>query len=162
MEEHSIVISEVITPVLVNLDEKNVASKDDLFMRMIPLFYKAGAIDSQQEFLKAIYERESMGPTYMGDFIAIPHGKSSTVTKTRIAFCRCDDGFFYETQDGGGEVKLIFMLAIPDQMSSSGYIRLLSRLARLLVYPEFVEKLYKAKEYEEVISAIQQSEVLLN
>ena len=157
-----IAISDVITPAVVDLNVGTIANKDDLFRHMTSLLHKAGAIDSQQEFLNAIYERESLGPTYMGDFIAVPHGKSPTVKKSAIAFCRCDAGFFYETQDDGGQVKLAFMLAVPEQMTGDEYIEILSRLARLLVYPEFVEALFNASEYYDVVKAIQQCEVLLD
>ena len=54
------------------------------------------------------------------------------------------------------------MLAVPEQMTGDEYIEILSRLARLLVYPEFVEALFNASEYYDVVKAIQQCEVLLD
>lgn len=157
-------ISDIILPETVNLFLQTPRSKDELFRNMVNLLHKANTIDSQDNFLDAIYERESLGPTYMGDFIAIPHGKSSSVIKTAIAICRFEPGFFYPTEDEevGGIVKLVFMLAIPDQMSGNEYIRILSRLARLLVYPEFVERLFSADEYDEVISSVEKFEPLLD
>jgi mannitol/fructose-specific phosphotransferase system IIA component (Ntr-type) len=162
MDERLTLISEVIGPEMVDLNARHISDKDALFRHMIPLLQRGGAVDSQDKFLEAIYERESLGPTYMGDFIAIPHGKSPTVRKTGIAFCRCNDGFFYETAGDGGEVKLAFMLAVPEKISGDEYMGILARLARLLVYPEFVDALFKASEYAAVIAAIQQCEVLLD
>lgn len=162
METKKVTFSEIIKPEAVDLSLESPDSKDDLFHHMIAMLFDVGAIGSKEEFLQAIYERESLGPTYMGEGIAIPHGKSGTVKQTAIAFCRCDEGFYYHTDDGGGEVDLIFMLAIPGEMSSNDYIRILSRLARLLVYPEFVDGLRKAKGYDDIISSVEQYEPLLD
>jgi fructose PTS system EIIA component len=162
LEDQRVAISDVITPKMVDLTVSSFGGKDEVFRHLISLLFSAGAISSEEEFLNAIYGRESLGPTYMGEFIAIPHGKSTCVTRTAIAFCRCAESFFYTTDDGGGDVKLVFMLAIPDRMSANEYIRLLSRLARLLVYSEFVTALYEAQQYEDVIQAIEQYEVLLD
>ena len=159
--DNQLVISQVIQPDTVDVNLQGIKDKEQLLDVMITMFYDAGVIDSKEEFLKAIYEREALGPTFMGNSIAIPHGKSKTVKSPGVAFCRCDEGVFYHTDLGGGEVKLVFMLAIPDQMSGEEYIRVLSRLARLLVYEDFVDDLYQAKDYSDVMAAIKNGEKIL-
>jgi fructose-specific phosphotransferase system IIA component len=151
-------ISQVIKPETVDLLGQDIKDKEALLDHMISMMFKAGIVDSKQEYLQAIYEREAMGPTYMGNFIAIPHGKCEAVKNPGIAFCRCNDGVFYHTDLGGGEVKLVFMLAIPARMSGEEYMRVLSQLARLLVYPEFTDRLYKAQNYDDVVNAIKDCE----
>lgn len=155
-------ISQVIRPDTVDLHLKGIKDKQHLLDTMIEKFYAAGVIESREEFLKAIYEREALGPTYMDNFIAIPHGKSNTVKIPAVAFGRCDDGVYYDTQLGGGIVKLVFMLAIPGEMSAEEYIRVLSRLARLLIYEDFVKDLYRAQTYSDVIAAIKEGEKVLS
>ncbi len=155
-------ISQVIRPDTVDLHLKGIKDKQHLLDTMIEKFYAAGVIESREEFLKAIYEREALGPTYMDNFIAIPHGKSDTVKIPAVAFGRCDDGVYYDTQLGGGIVKLVFMLAIPGEMSAEEYIRVLSRLARLLIYEDFVKDLYRAQTYSDVIAAIEEGEKALS
>lgn len=159
--DNQLVISQVIQPDTVDVNLQGIKDKEQLLDVMITMFYDAGVIDSKEEFLKAIYEREALGPTFMGNSIAIPHGKSKTVKSPGVAFCRCDEGVFYHTDLGGGVVKLVFMLAIPDQMSGEEYIRVLSRLARLLVYEDFVDDLYQAKDYSDVMAAIKNGEKIL-
>lgn len=151
-------ISQVIKPETVDLAGYGLKDKKSLLDHMISMMFKAGIVDSKNEYLEAIYEREAMGPTYMGNFIAIPHGKCAAVKNPGVAFCRCNDGVFYHTDLGGGEVKLVFMLAIPDHMNGEEYMRVLSQLARLLVYPEFTDRLYKARTYTDVINAIKDCE----
>lgn len=160
--ENQFVISQVIRPDTVDLHLKGIKDKQHLLDTMIEKFYAAGVIESREEFLKAIYEREALGPTYMDNFIAIPHGKSDTVKIPAVAFGRCDDGVYYDTQLGGGIVKLVFMLAIPGEMSAEEYIRVLSRLARLLIYEDFVKDLYRAQTYSDVIAAIEEGEKALS
>ena len=160
--DNQLVISQVIQPDMVDLNLQDIKDKEQLLDVMITMFFDAGVIDSKEEFLKAIYEREALGPTYMGNCIAIPHGKSKTVKNPGVAFCRCGEGVFYHTDLGGGIVKLIFMLAIPDQMSGEEYIRVLSRLARLLVYEDFLNDLYQAKDYSDVMAAIKNGEKILS
>ncbi len=158
MANKQLEISHVIRPDTVDLNGHGFASKEELLDHMIEMFVDSGIVDSGKEYLEAIYEREAMGPTYMGNYIAIPHGKSETVKNPGVAFCRCNDGIFYNTDQGGGEVKLIFMLAIPARMSGEEYMRVLSQLARLLVYPDFTDELYKAETYNDVLRAIEECE----
>lgn len=158
MTTKKIEISQVIKPETVDLAGYGLKDKKSLLDHMISMMFKAGIVDSKNEYLEAIYEREAMGPTYMGNFIAIPHGKCAAVKNPGVAFCRCNDGVFYHTDLGGGEVKLVFMLAIPDHMNGEEYMRVLSQLARLLVYPEFTDRLYKARTYIDVINGIKDCE----
>ncbi len=155
-------ISQVLKPETVDLLGKGLKDKETLLDHMITMMFKAGIVGSKDDYLDAIYEREAMGPTYMGNFIAIPHGKCAAVKNPGIAFCRCNDGVLYHTELGGGEVRLVFMLAIPDHMSGEEYMRVLSQLARLLVYPEFTDQLYKAQTYGDVIDAVRDCEKKLD
>ncbi len=160
--EDQFVISQVIRPDTVDLYLKGIKDKQHLLDTLIKKFYAAGVIESREEFLKAIYEREALGPTYMDNFIAIPHGKSKTVKTPAVAFGRCEEGVYYDTQLGGGIVKLVFMLAIPGEMSAEQYIRVLSRLARLLIYEDFIQDLHQAHSYADVLAAIKEGEKKLS
>lgn len=155
-------ISEVILPETVDLETVKFQSKDDLFRHMVSLFRQAGKIESEEKFVQSLYEREDMGSTYMGNHIAIPHGKSSTVVSPGIAFCRCEEGVRYESGDESGIAKLIFMLAIPESTAADEYIRVLSTLARLLMYEDFIEALYRSKGYKDVIDAVKSAEIYLS
>jgi PTS system fructose-specific IIA component len=154
-------ISNVILPETVDLDYGSFTSKDDLFRHMSSLLYQSGKINSEEKFLKSLYEREAIGSTYMGNSIAIPHGKSEAVVSSGIAFCRCAKGGLYESYNESGIVNLVFMFAIPQQTSSENYLKLLSTLARLLMHEEFIEKLHRAVDYTEIIKAIQEAESML-
>jgi mannitol/fructose-specific phosphotransferase system IIA component (Ntr-type) len=102
-----------------------------------------------------------MGPTYMENYIAIPHGKCAEVKEAGIAFGRSKEGFHYQTSLGGGVAKLVFLLAIPDRLSGDAYVAVLARLARLLVHEDFRNNLFLAETHQDVIDAIVAGERLL-
>ncbi|MEA4907556.1 MAG: PTS sugar transporter subunit IIA [Chloroflexi bacterium] len=161
MENIGLKISEVIQPNAVDLTLKNVHNKDEAIQYLAGLLDDAGLLVSKSEYIQSVYDRESLGPTYMEHFIAIPHGKSPAVREAGIAFGRSTEGFFYETALGGGIARLVFLLAIPDRMSADAYMGVLARLARLLVHEEFREALMSASCYQDVVMAITNSEDLL-
>jgi mannitol/fructose-specific phosphotransferase system IIA component (Ntr-type) len=161
MNSAELKISEVIQPRTVDLFLNNIQSKDEAIQYLAGLLDEAGLLVSKEDYLRSVYERETLGPTYMDNFIAIPHGKSAAVREAGIAFGRSHEGFYYATDSGGGLAKLIFLLAIPDRMSADAYIGVLARLARLLVHDEFREELMSSNSYKDVITAIINGEGIL-
>ncbi|GHK47453.1 hypothetical protein ECZU08_30490 [Escherichia coli] len=43
-----------------------------------------GKISSTEQFLEEVYCRESLGPTALGEGLAVPHGKTAAVKKRRL------------------------------------------------------------------------------
>lgn len=154
-------ISEVIRPETVDLDLNGIQDKDEAITYLAGMLDQAGLLNSKEAYIESVYYRESLGSTFMENFIAIPHGKSPAVREAGIAFGRSDAGFTYESGEESGMVKLIFMLAIPDRTSADAYMAVLARLARLLVHDEFREALMVAENYQDVIRAIVNGEALL-
>ena len=147
-------ISEVIQPSAIDLDLQGICSKDDVIACLAEKLDKAGLLVDKDLYIQSVYEREDMGSTYMGFDIAIPHGKSPGVREAGIAFGRCKAGFEYISQNDNANVKLVFLLAIPDRTSPDAYMAVLAKLARLLVHEEFREALMQATNYDDVIAAI--------
>jgi fructose PTS system EIIA component len=161
MDNRILKISEVIMPDTVDLNLKNINCKDEIIHYLAGLLDHAGLLVDKEEYIRSVYEREQMGPTFMENFIAIPHGKSDAVREAGIAFGRSEKGFLYETSLGSGIAKMTFLLAIPNRMSPDAYMAVLARLARLLVHEEFREDLMKAASYIDVVNAIKNGESLL-
>ena len=97
-----------------------------------------------------------MGPTYMGNMIAIPHGKCKEVLTPGIGFCRCREPFIYESGGESGEVKYIFVLAISENQENDYHLRVLATLAGFLAHDEFLALLEKAESYDELIKGIKE------
>jgi len=155
-------ISEVIRPETVDLEFQGISSKDEAIHYLAGLLQKAGLVTDIDLYIHDVYEREKQGPTYMENFIAIPHGKSDAVVEAGVAFGRSKEGYFYQTDLGGGIAKLTFLLAVPNRMSNDAYMAVLARLARLLIHEEFRDDIYQAQNYQDVIAAVKKGESLLD
>lgn len=147
-------LAEVLLNEMVILDCEPFNDKEDMFDAMTRKFEEAGFVSDAKAYKEALEYRETLGPTYMGNFVAIPHGKCKEVIKPGIGFCRCKDSFIYESAGESGEVKYIFVLAISDNQANDYHLRVLATLAGMLAHDEFLELLGTAESYEDLIHGI--------
>lgn len=141
--------SEVLREPIMNLS-LDAKDKKDAIDKMAELLYKDGAISSKKEYIDDVFFRETEGPTGIGNYIAIPHGKSGAVEKTSVAFAKLNNPIEWETLDGN-PVKLIFLFAVPNKNSDRDHLKLLSQLAAVLAYEESQKALLDAKDPQEVV-----------
>lgn len=135
-----------------NMQAKN---KDEALGKLMDLLDNAGVIKSKEGFLKDVMAREAEGSTGIGNFIAIPHGKSEHVEKISVAFGKLTAPIPWETLDGK-PVKVIFLFAVPnDDNTNQNHLKLLSQLATTLAHEESQEQLLAAKDKEEVFNIFQ-------
>lgn len=97
-------LAEVLLDEMVILDCEPFKDKENMFDVMTAKFEEAGFVSDAKAYKDALEYRESLGPTYMGNFVAIPHGKCKEVLKPGIGFCRCKNHSFMSPQ--GNLVKL--------------------------------------------------------
>lgn len=147
-------LSEVFSKDTVIFDHKPFADKEEVFNFLTSKFYDAGIVTDKEAYKNALYYREGIGSTYMGNLIALPHGKCDEVIKPGIALCRCTKPFIYKSCGEVGEVKYIFMLAIAGTQTGDQYIRVLATLAGLLAHDEFIDDLEQCKDYGELLELI--------
>lgn len=150
-------LSDVLNQELILLDEETegVQDKNDLFNIMADKFKKENIISSKESFVKALLKREGLGSTYMGNGIAIPHGKSEEVKRSSISFCRLNKEIEYESYGEKGSVKMVFMFAIEESKAGTEYLKLLSSLARLLMKNDFIQELDESRDKQDVIEAFE-------
>lgn len=147
-------LAEVLVKEAVVLDHEPFSDKNQMFDFMASKFVEAGIVTDKEAYKKALYEREELGPTYMGNEIGLPHGKCDEVIKPGIGFCRCTDTFSYESCGEVGDVKYVFMLAIAGTQSGEQYMRVLATLAGLLAHDEFLDILSTCQSYEDLLTKI--------
>lgn len=127
-------------------------NKEEVLTLLSKKLKDAGYIDDVESFKKDIYLRESEGTTGIGNYIAIPHGKSDSVTQVGIAIAKLDHEIEWETLDGKG-VKLIFLFAVSNNHEyARNHMLLLADIARKLGNDEAVEKMLSAKTVEDLKS----------
>lgn len=110
----------------------------------------AGYIADVDDYVEDIYLREAQGQTGIGNLVAIPHGKSNSVTQVGIAIRKLKSEIQWETLDGRG-VKLIFLFAVGnDNENAKTHLKLLAEVARTLGNDEAVKALLEAENVEDL------------
>ncbi|MCF6136708.1 PTS fructose transporter subunit IIABC [Pseudalkalibacillus berkeleyi] len=125
--------------------------KDHVIDELTNTLDKSGKVSDVNIFKEAIHERESQSTTGIGDGIAIPHAKNSSVKEPTIVFGRSLSGVDYEALDGQPS-HLFFMIAVPEGANNE-HLDALSRLSTYLMDPKFKEKLLNCETEDEVLEA---------
>lgn len=126
------------------------ADKKEAITYLAGKLQDAGYIADVESYVEDIYLRESQGQTGIGNYVAIPHGKSDSVTQVGIAIGKMENEIEWETLDGNG-VKLIFLFAVGnDNENAKTHLRLLAEVARTLGNDEAVQKLLSAETVEDL------------
>lgn len=130
--------------------------KDEAIEGFISALEKTGSINEAQALKDALFEREKLGTTGVGDGIAMPHARSSAIKDLSVAFFRSEKGIDFKSIDNQ-PVYLVFMLLAP--ISCGGpYLKLLARISRLLRSADFRGSLMSAKTDEEILNIIQEND----
>lgn len=125
-------------------------SKDEAITFLSEKLNNAGYIDDVETFKKDIYYRESLGTTGIGDYIAIPHGKSDSVEKIGIAIGKLKHEIEWETLDDKG-VKIVFLFAVSNNNEfAENHLMLLAEIATKLGNEQAIDKLLKAKSVNDI------------
>ena len=112
--------------------------------------YKAeGIIDDDQLYKEDILKREAESTTGIGDGIAMPHAKDKAVKRATVLFAKSEAGIEYHALDGQ-PVHLFFMIAAPEGANNT-HLQALAALSSLLINPNLVAALKKAKTPDEVL-----------
>ncbi|MDB8803562.1 PTS fructose transporter subunit IIABC [Romboutsia sp. 1001216sp1] len=130
--------------------------KSDAIDKLVDLVNNSGNLNNKEEYKKAIIARENQSTTGIGEGIAIPHAKTSSVKNACLAAAICKDGVDYESFDGSLS-HLFFMIAAPEGANNT-HLEVLSRLSTILMDEEFREKLINAKSEDEFLSLIDKKE----
>lgn len=144
-------LKEVLDKRVIDLNMK-ATNKKEAIRELSEKLKDAGYIGDVDEFISDIYVRESEGVTGIGNYVAIPHGKSDSVTQVGIAIGKLDNEIEWETLDDKG-VKLIFLFAVSnDHEYARNHMLLLAEIARKLGNDEAIEQLLASKTVDELIS----------
>lgn len=131
-------------------------SKNDVINQAVNLISKSGAINDIEIYKKGVFKREEESTTGIGEGIAIPHCKSSSVSKPALCAMVIKDGVDFDSLDGE-KVNLLFLIAAPDS-EDNVHLEVLARLSNLLMDEEFKNNLIKAKSKQEFLKIIDDAE----
>lgn len=131
-------------------------SKAEAINKLADLMDASGKLSDKEQYIKDVLKREASGTTGLGDGIATPHAKSAGVRTAGLSAMTVPQGMDFEAMDGLPS-RLFFMIAAPDG-SNDTHLELLSKLATMLMDPDFVNALVSAKNVDEFLSLIDAKE----
>jgi mannitol PTS system EIIA component len=124
----------------------SVSSKDKAIRLTGSILVDNGYVDAS--YIDKMLEREELTSTYMGNFVAIPHGTEDSkqyVKNSGISFIQVPEGVDF---GGGNIVKLLIGIAGKD----NEHLDILSSIAIVCSEEENIEKLVSAKSAEEILA----------
>lgn len=145
-------IIDYLSPASISLDLLP-TDKAQAMESLIDLIEASGAITDRAVYTKSLWDREAQYVTGLGDQIAIPHGKSGSISHPALAFARSTQGVDWNSPDGE-PVKLLFMIAAPAADAGTEHLVILANLARALVKQSLREALLNAGTKEEIIGIL--------
>ncbi len=134
----------------------NITSKDktDLITKLIDLAEKSNKILDKEKVSKAIFDREQLLSTGIGDGIAIPHAKTNFVQDTICSVAILKEPIDFESVDNK-PVDIAFLLLGREQNVGS-HLRILSKISRFLCDENRLKILKNCKTSEEVINLLKE------
>lgn len=148
---------EVLHPetIITHLGAEN---KDEALRALTSLFAKNGIISNEEGYLKDVYLREAEGETGIGDYIAIPHGKSASVITPGVAVGVLDQEIEWETLDGEG-VRVVILFAVgTDSQASRDHLKMLAMFSKRLGDDAVLDRLLHADTVNDVLSAFEETD----
>ncbi|HGW6230632.1 TPA: PTS sugar transporter subunit IIA, partial [Enterococcus faecalis] len=93
------------------------------------------------------------GQTGIGNYLAIPHGKSAYVKKIGVAIGINSTEIPWESLDDNGVKGIILFAVGNDHKETTSHLKLLSLFARKLGNDEVVREFLQSKSPEDVVKA---------
>ncbi|WP_086980681.1 PTS mannitol transporter subunit IICBA [Vibrio aphrogenes] len=111
---------------------------------------------AEPEYVDAMFEREKLVPTYLGESIAVPHGTveaKDRVIKTGIIICQYPAGVQFG-EDDDEVAKLVIGIAA----KNDEHIQVITTITNALDDPEAIDKLTSTTDVEEVLEILQSNQ----
>lgn len=129
-------------------------SREEAIRTLAQRLTALGKIADSDTFLEAVFARENLGPTALGEGLAVPHGKTSAVKEAAFAVATLSKPLSWEGVDGPEAVDLIFLLAIPQEEAGSTHMQLLTALTTRLTDEETRARVMAATSADELLAAL--------
>ncbi|MGE4285417.1 MAG: PTS sugar transporter subunit IIA [Phycisphaerae bacterium] len=144
-------ISQILkqTSVIVPLKSNN---KEEVITELIDRLSENGLITDRDEVLDAVMTREMTRSTGIGQGIAIPHGKSKSVSDLTMAVGIAQSDVDFDSIDNK-PVRIVLMLISPVGQTGP-HIQALAKISRLMLDGDFRKSLVEATSPEEAYSLL--------
>ncbi|MEM7642100.1 MAG: PTS sugar transporter subunit IIA [Pseudomonadota bacterium] len=130
-------LSDLLAPGAVKLLPK-VSSKKRLFCELAAIAAETYGLEQDVAF-PALQEREALGPTGVGDGVALPHARLAGLDRVHGVFARLESAIDFEAMDRK-PVDLVFALFAPEG-AGVAHLKALALVSRTLRDPSLCAKL---------------------
>ena len=113
---------------------------------------------SDAMLFKMLKRRETLGSTGIGQGIAIPHCRSTVVTKLRVAFGRRLAGVDFKAIDDK-PVHYFFLIVAPPLEVSNQYLPVLGKIAQFSKEPDVPARLLELTEPKQFLALLEEKGV---
>lgn len=135
-------IARLLAPALILLD-LSVSSKKRVFEQAALLFENQRGLERGKVF-DALFARERLGSTALGEAVAIPHGRIKGLREAVAAVLRIDGAIPFDAPDGA-PVRLLVFLLVPEHATEE-HLEILSEAAELLSDRDIRERLMTTED----------------
>jgi len=133
------------------------STRKSVLKELVSLAERSWQVYDSEAILTAIEAREEMGSTAQANGVAIPHPRRplpNALGESLIAFGRTATGIPFGAPSGI-ETDLFFLVACRDDRT---HLRVLARLSRLMLRPNFLDSLRAAQTAAETFHLIEEAE----
>ena len=145
-------MSSLITPQLVALDVNLGSDRSAVIRALAQRVVDAGRATDVESLYADAWAREQKTDTGIPGGIAIPHCRSSAVLEPTFAMARPNPPVDFGAPDGPAD--LIFLIAAPEGADQE-HLKFLSKLARSLIKPDFVNALRAAPTEQDIVALVE-------
>jgi len=118
-------------------------TKAEALNELVNTLIKGGINLDSADVVDVLQQREKLGSTGIGDGLAIPHGKISTLDEIVVAFGRSENGVDFDSLDGK-PVHIFFLLLAPEN-SVGRHLKVLARISKMIKIANFRQKLIRTE-----------------
>ncbi|WP_192982045.1 PTS sugar transporter subunit IIA [Marinilactibacillus psychrotolerans] len=138
----------VIKKSMIFLDE-NINNKIETIDYILKEAFSERLITEIDDLKQAIIDRENQVSTAVGFEVAMPHGKTKSVTQPFISFLRTEESFRW-SQENDETVQMVILIAVPEEDIDNTHLKVISAISRKLLDDDFREKLLLEKDIDNV------------
>lgn len=126
--------------------------KSSILKELAAVLVRSCHVNSVDELLQVLLDREKLSSTGIGEGIAIPHGRLKGLDQFLIAFGRSLKGVDFDSIDR--KPSQLFFLVMAPENSAVDNLKLLSRIVTLLKKGSFKKRLMEAQTQKELFQII--------
>lgn len=127
-------------------------TKTEALEELVDALIKGGLKLDSAKVIEVLQQREKLGSTGIGDGLAIPHGKISSLDEIVVSFGRSKKGVDFDSLDGK-PVHIFFLLLAPEN-SVGQHLKALARISKMLKKANFRQKLIETDSKSDLYKLI--------